>query len=72
MRIYITARYAHLARESVKTSAAKAAESIGSDMVGSQWLLSGLLPGGTSSSCPACHRMDEREPDCCINRGTLL
>ena len=31
-----TARYAYLARESVKTSAAKAAESIGSDMVGSR------------------------------------
>ena len=43
MRIYITARYAHLARESVKTSAAKAAESIGSDMVGSR-LRSGRFP----------------------------
>ena len=35
-QVQTTARYAHLARESVKISAAKIAESIGSDMAGSR------------------------------------
>ena len=50
VRVYTTARYAHLARDSVKDSAARIAASIGEDILGERGRNSSAKPWNR----PAC------------------